>query len=88
MSQWARYRKDPVTFHPEDIDTSLCTHFIYAFAVLDSSGVHIVPSEPSDLEMWAHTIWFKYVKALMPIQACNRLRKLNRKYLGVYELGL
>ncbi|XP_025094178.1 probable chitinase 10 [Pomacea canaliculata] len=52
MSQWARYRKDPVTFHPEDIDTSLCTHFIYAFAVLDSSGVHIVPSEPSDLEMY------------------------------------
>ncbi|KAK7482031.1 hypothetical protein BaRGS_00026723 [Batillaria attramentaria] len=45
---WARWRQDPVTFHPEDADTGLCSHLVYAFASLDKDGLHIVPASASD----------------------------------------
>nr|KAG5695822.1 hypothetical protein BaRGS_013420 [Batillaria attramentaria] len=51
LEGWARYHEDPVTFVPEDLDTSLCTHVIYAFAELDQTGTQIVPSEQGDLTM-------------------------------------
>lgn len=34
---WAQYRPEGGKFFPEDLDTSLCTHVIYAFAVLKDS---------------------------------------------------
>ena len=48
---WAHWRQDPVQFEPEDVDVSLCTHIIFAFALLDDSGLHIVESDGhSDIE--------------------------------------
>ncbi|KAL1138266.1 hypothetical protein AAG570_009955, partial [Ranatra chinensis] len=35
------YRQGKGKFLPEDIDTSLCTHIVYAFAVLDSERLEI-----------------------------------------------
>nr|KAG5695820.1 hypothetical protein BaRGS_013418 [Batillaria attramentaria] len=51
LDGWARHRQDPVTYVPEDLDTSLCTHVIYAFALLDKTGTQIVPAEPEDVNM-------------------------------------
>ena len=34
---WAQYRPDGGKFVPENLDASLCTHIIYAFAVLKDS---------------------------------------------------
>jgi len=31
-SSWAQYRPDGGKFLPENLDASLCTHIIYAFA--------------------------------------------------------
>ena len=51
MAGWARYRSDPVQFHPEDLDTTLCTHVIFAFADLDTNGQHLRPADAGDERM-------------------------------------
>ncbi|XP_059612054.1 probable chitinase 10 [Phlebotomus argentipes] len=39
FTNWAWYRKGAGKYVPEDIDTNLCTHVIYGFAVLDYSNL-------------------------------------------------
>ncbi|CAH1396474.1 unnamed protein product [Nezara viridula] len=46
FTNWAWYRQGKGKYLPEDIDTSLCTHIIYAFAVLDSERLEIKPHDP------------------------------------------
>nr|XP_024218379.1 probable chitinase 10 [Halyomorpha halys] len=46
FTNWAWYRQGKGKYLPEDIDTSLCTHVIYAFAVLDSEKLEIKPHDP------------------------------------------
>lgn len=41
----AAYRKQPLTFTPEDLDPYLCTHIIYAFASLDPVNHHVVSND-------------------------------------------
>lgn len=41
FTNWAWYRKGNGRFTPDDIDTSLCTHIVYGFAVLDYSELVI-----------------------------------------------
>lgn len=51
LLNWAYYRPVQGQFVPENIDASLCTHIIYAFANLDSSELVIRSSDPwIDLE--------------------------------------
>jgi GH18 family chitinase len=38
----AKYRKEPMTFTPEQIDPYACTHVIYAFASLDPHSYQII----------------------------------------------
>lgn len=39
------FRPGPGKFTPTDIDASLCTHIVYAFAVLDSSRLVMKPHD-------------------------------------------
>ena len=41
FTNWAWYRQEGGKFLPEDIDTDLCTHVLYGFAVLDGSQLTI-----------------------------------------------
>lgn len=51
VSTWATYRQGHGKFNVEDIDPSLCTHLIYAFAGLNSSSSTIRVLDPfNDLE--------------------------------------
>jgi len=41
-TNWSQYRPDGGKFFPENIDTNLCTHIIFAFAkIVDNSLVAI-----------------------------------------------
>jgi len=46
VTNWAQYRPDTGRFLPENIDPTLCTHIIYAFAVLNNNV--LVPYEWND----------------------------------------
>jgi chitinase len=45
-TNWAQYNRGPKIFVPENIDASLCTHYIYAFAKMD--GNKLAPFEWND----------------------------------------
>jgi len=46
FTSWSQYRTDRGKFVPEDVDPTLCTHIIYAFANID--GNNLKAGEPSD----------------------------------------
>merc|ERR1719259_886743 len=53
FTNWAMYRKGHGKFLPDHIDTSLCTHVVYGFAVLDSSTLLMKPHDPwADIDQW------------------------------------
>lgn len=46
FTNWAWYRQEGGKFLPEDVDTDLCTHVLYGFAVLDGSRLKIKSHDP------------------------------------------
>ncbi|XP_026329984.1 probable chitinase 10 isoform X2 [Hyposmocoma kahamanoa] len=44
-TNWAWYRPGSGKYTPDDIDPTLCTHIVYAFAVLDSNKLVIKPHD-------------------------------------------
>lgn len=46
VTNWAGYRSDQGKFLPENIDSNLCTHIIYAYAALDPQTLTIIASNP------------------------------------------
>ncbi|XP_059054390.1 probable chitinase 10 [Achroia grisella] len=46
FTNWAYYRKGEGSFGPEEVDPSLCTHIIYAWAQVDGSTYQIVSGNP------------------------------------------
>ena len=62
-SNWSQYRPDEGKFFPEDLDPSLCTHIIYAYAkVIEVEvGWGIGPTEWNDLDMdWAEGMYTRF----------------------------
>ncbi|CAD6215960.1 GSCOCT00004262001.2-RA-CDS [Cotesia congregata] len=45
FTNWAWYRQEGGKFLPENIDSDLCTHVIYGFAVLDGTSLTIKPHD-------------------------------------------
>jgi len=53
FTNWAMYRRGYGKYLPSHIDTSLCTHIVYGFAVLDSSTLLMKPHDPwADIDQW------------------------------------
>lgn len=46
VTNWARHRSDQGKFLPENIDSNLCTHIIYAYTVLDPETLTLKASNP------------------------------------------
>lgn len=51
FTNWAQYRPGIGKFFPKDIDPSLCTHVIYAFAKIDNQN-KIAPYEWNDYKLY------------------------------------
>ena len=45
---WFLFRIGPGKFGTEDVDASLCSHYIYAFAILDPKLFTIVPQDEAN----------------------------------------
>lgn len=45
FTNWAWYRQGGGKYVPEDIDTDLCTHIVYGFAVMDRDTLTIKPHD-------------------------------------------
>lgn len=46
FTPWAFYRSDPYKYAPENVDPSLCTHIVYAYASLDSTDLIMRSLDP------------------------------------------
>lgn len=49
FTNWSQYRPGIASFFPEDIDPTLCSHIIYAFA--DMVGNRLAPIEWNDFDL-------------------------------------
>ncbi|KAI0227441.1 hypothetical protein LSAT2_022121 [Lamellibrachia satsuma] len=57
-TNWAQYRPEGAKFFPKNVDFTLCTHVIYAFAVIDTN--HLKPYEWNDeSSAWATGMYQK-----------------------------
>ena len=48
-TNWAQYREGKARFLPEHIDSTLCTHIIFAFATMEKN--QLAEAEYNDAEM-------------------------------------
>ena len=49
FASWANTRKSEYAqFDVKDIDPSLCTHIVYAFAVIDTDSHRLTPASPDE----------------------------------------
>lgn len=56
FTNWAWYRQEGGRYLPEDLDSDLCTHILYGFAVLDTTSLTIKSHDP-----WADIDNSKYI---------------------------
>ena len=62
-TNWSQYRLDKGKFLPENLNPSLCTHMIYAYAkVAETEGIWgLEPTEWNDLDMdWAFGMYTRF----------------------------
>lgn len=83
MTSWSRKRPSAGRFAPEDINPSLCTHVIYAFATLKD---HILTeADDKDPEIYDRVIALRDknpdLKVTMKaFKQCNFVVRLTEKY--------
>lgn len=51
VTNWSRYRPGEAKFEIEFIDPFMCSHIIYAYAIVDDGKPEIVPVQKDDLGM-------------------------------------
>ena len=57
FSNWSQYRPATGKYTPDNIDPHLCTHLIYAFAVIN-------PANELDTYEWNDEVFYKSFKGL------------------------
>ena len=51
-TNWSQYRPEPMKFFPENIDHTLCSHWMYAFATMEGNRLKAYEWNDED-EDWA-----------------------------------
>ena len=71
-TNWSQYRDAPMNYFPEDIDPSLCTHIIYAFAQIGEGHI-LEATEWNDEDMFERFALIKQVEYLITLSKnCQR----------------
>ena len=60
-TSWSQYRSSPMKYYPENLDPSLCTHVIYAFAQI-GDGYTLESNDSNDDKMFVRFAEIKRVK--------------------------
>ena len=74
FTNWATYRQEEGKFLPEDIDSQLCTHIVYGFAVLN----------PKTLLIRAHDSWIDFDKGIIQKLKFIKINFTVKSFLGLY----
>jgi len=86
-SNWAQYRPDPMKFFPEDIDPTLCSHLIFAFA--DMVDGELQPYEWNDIQMYErfnrHKETVAGLKTILAVGGWNHGTEEMTKMLATQE---
>ncbi|XP_025836304.1 probable chitinase 10 [Agrilus planipennis] len=87
ITSWSFYRKSDGKFVPENIDPKLCTHVVYAFAILDSKNLTITEFDSNadlDNNLYRRVTSIRGVTSLLGIggwidSAGNKYSRLVRR---------
>ena len=74
FTNWATYRQEEGKFLPEDIDSQLCTHIVYGFAVLN----------PKTLLIRAHDSWIDFDKGKIQEFQFIKINFILKNYWGLF----
>jgi GH18 family chitinase len=76
VAEWAHRRQGLGKFTVDDIDPTLCTHLVFAFAVLNMTSNAIESAEPAyDLEENNGTGW--WIRSAVQIVSCVNLSQVQ-----------
>merc|ERR1712137_616940 len=79
-SGWAMYRPAPYDVLPGDLNPSLCTHLLFAFATLDDNGTQLVVEDPNEQPLYHSFTNLKYknpaLKTMIAVGGWNMGSKL------------
>ncbi|CAB4027262.1 chitinase-3 1, partial [Paramuricea clavata] len=80
-TNWSQYRPAPMKYFPENVDASLCTHIIYAFAKI-GNGYTLQPYEWNDDKMFVRFAEIKrknpHLKLLLAVGGWNHENGLGK----------
>ncbi|KAH9514443.1 hypothetical protein Btru_025272 [Bulinus truncatus] len=75
-TNWAQYRRSPAKFVPENIDPFLCTHIIFAFAVLENHKLKAYEWNDDDMD-WSVGMYTRF----------NKLKQQNTNLKTLLAVG-
>ena len=64
-TNWSQYRIQPMSYKIEDVDPSLCTHIIFAFAQINGADHTLQKIEWNDIEAYGQLSQMKKVNLLI-----------------------
>lgn len=77
VTNWSRYRPGEAKFEIEFIDPFMCSHIIYAYAIVDDGKPEIVPVQKDDLGMKEKKLHERCISSLLVFLFVEHYRELG-----------
>ena len=73
VTNWSRYRPGEAKFEIEFIDPFMCSHIIYAYAIVDERKGEIIPVQQDDIGTSLHKNLLEIFQYFLIIRALSRI---------------